>query len=52
MRGSSSAGDTHLSIDVETLVVAQVNLSETLSFLEVAVVCSTDVFQLNDFSMD
>ena len=29
--------DTHLSIDVETLVVAQVNLSETLSFLEVAV---------------
>ena len=33
--------DTHLSIDVETLVVAQVNLSETLSFLEVAVVCSS-----------
>ena len=29
--------DTHLSIDVETLVVAQVNLSETLSLLEVAV---------------
>ena len=33
--------DSHLSIDVETLVVAQVNLSETLSFLEVAVVCSS-----------